>query len=150
MVVREVSMKTIELEKLLFRIINFINKEETVNVYTFKNIFDNVSFEFNKENYNIKIYRNNYTKVTLKYLFKHKDKKYLINYNNLKKFVYQNVTNDKQIEDIIEGIDSVYLDTLPNGEFDEILNGNIISDLLNNLRICNIESIENFEVFLVE
>ena len=73
---QEILIKTIELEKLLFKVVDFMNKEETVNKYIFKNISNNICCEFDKQNYGFKFYRTKHMKVGLNYLLDN------INFNN--------------------------------------------------------------------
>lgn len=145
-----ITMEKTQLENILLRIINFINKKETVNTYIFRNFYNNISCEFDKINNCLKFYEENYIKINLNYLLKNKNKKYLINYNNLKEFVYKNVYNDKYLNDIIENINYIYIDTLPDGEFEETLEGNKILELLDNLKISNFDFINKFELILIE
>ena len=85
---QEILIKTTELESLIFKIINFINKEETVNKYIFKNISNNINCEVDKEKSKFNFYENKYIKVNLNYLLDNRDENYLINYNNLLLFYY--------------------------------------------------------------
>lgn len=147
---QEILIKTTELESLIFKIINFINKEETVNKYIFKNISNNINCEFDKEKSKINFYKNDYSKVNLSYLLNNRDENYLINYNKLKEFLCKNLHSNKNLKNIIDSLDYIYLDTLPNEEVDEIVSGNDIIELLYSLRIYNIDNINDFKILLVK
>lgn len=140
-----------ELESLLLKVVNFISKKETVETYTFRNLPNNLICEIDKFNCNVTLHNEGENqRVNINYLLKNLNKKYLINYNNLKNFIYSNITDKKFLKTIIETIDYVYIDILPDNEFEEIFTGNDFMNLLFNLRINNIDFIENFEVILIK
>lgn len=146
----EILIKERDIENAILKIIDFVNKKETVSNYIFKNLFgDKIDCEFDKLNMNLKIHKVDYRKVDFNFLLNNTGEKYLINYRDLKQFIIKNLSNYKDLKDIEKNIDYIYIDTLPNGEFNEVLLGDEIIKIFSNLKILNIDVIKNFEIMLI-